>query len=457
MNNELLNLFKPFGFNKPIQDLTNNLQNANEETAVFYTLNSADEAESIFKDRLSKSKALIVFVTRAIAHEVKDRKVVVLSEDDFLEMQKKILDILYPMPDVKLVGVTGTNGKTSTVTLARQIADLCGVDAASIGTLGVYLGNKSIKDFGMTTPSFIDFRKIIFELKDKIKVLFFELSSHALIQDRIYKVKIDAGGWSSFSQDHLDYHHSMEEYFKAKCKIHSYLKEQAKIFVPTEETELCEKIKMHINQMAMSKSLAELGFQNIPKKMNTLFGRRNLELALNLCLAVGIKVEKIDLNKLEGPLGRFSVLYNKNAAVIIDYAHTPDALEKVIIAAKKTFPGKKIITVFGCGGNRDNKKRPIMGEIAANFSDEVIVTSDNPRNEDPFEIINQIKIGIINQNNFTVEPDRTKAIVCALKKQNENIVVIIAGKGHEDYQEIKGVKHSYSDFTVVEDFVRSEK
>jgi UDP-N-acetylmuramoyl-L-alanyl-D-glutamate--2,6-diaminopimelate ligase len=457
MNKSILSITKPFGFDGAINEISNNLENATASTVVFYTLNSTKDAEQKFIERVNKSSALLIFISREFNSTVAQKKIEYLNSIDFVSLQKKILDVLYPVPELKLVAVTGTNGKTSTVSLASQIAKQANVKTATVGTLGVFLDGKNISDFGMTTPSFIDFRKILFDLKDKASVVFFEVSSHGLNQQRIFDIKIDAAGWTSFSQDHLDYHKTMEEYFRAKLKIKNYLKENGKIFVPSEETELIKLISNNDVELAGGKNLQEFGVKAVPKSLDTIFGRRNLELALNLCESIGITLLEKDFKELHPPRGRFSILYNKNEVVIIDYAHTPDALEKVLIAAKQTYQGCKLITVFGCGGNRDDKKRPIMGEIAARLSEDVIITSDNPRDEVPIEIINQINAGIKNKINILIEEDRAKAINLALSKHLKNVVIVIAGKGHEDYQEIKGIKHPFSDFDEVEKFIRTNK
>jgi UDP-N-acetylmuramoyl-L-alanyl-D-glutamate--2,6-diaminopimelate ligase len=456
MNNLILAITKSYGFDGVINNVSINLENTTKETAIFYSLNKTKDAEQKFLNRVNLSLAELIFVSSEIKVNVSNKQIVYLGED-FLPLQKKLLDILFPCPDLKLVAVTGTNGKTSTVSLASQIANLANVKAATIGTLGVFVEGENISEFGMTTPSYIDFRKIMYGLKDKANVLFFELSSHGLEQGRIYGLKLDAAGWTSFSQDHLDYHKTMDEYFEAKLKVSNYLKDEEKLFVPSEEKDLIKMITNAKTQLAQSKSLNVLGVLKIPKSLDTIFGRRNLELALNLCECIGIDLKKVDFSKLHPPPGRFSIIYNKKEVIIIDYAHTPDALEKVIGAARQTYAGRTLITVFGCGGNRDNKKRPIMGEIAAKLSDLVILTSDNPRDELPIEIINQISSGIVTKNNILIEEDRTKAIKLALEKQDENVIVLIAGKGHEDYQEIKGVKYPFSDFNEVEKYIRDNK
>jgi UDP-N-acetylmuramoyl-L-alanyl-D-glutamate--2,6-diaminopimelate ligase len=457
MNKSILAITESFGFGGTINDISNNLENATKETAVFYSLSLSADAERTFSNRVNISLAELIFVSRDYNHVIPNKKIISLGQDEFLQVQRKLLDNLYPRPELKLIGVTGTNGKTSTVSLASQISELSNVKSATIGTLGVFLQGKYISQFGMTTPSYIDFRKIIYYLKDKASVIFFELSSHGLEQDRIYDTKINAAGWISFSQDHLDYHKTMEEYFNAKLKITRYLIEGNNFFVPSEEIELIKMILNAKGKLAKSKTLEDLGVFVVPKTLDTIFGRRNLELALNLCQSVGIDLQKVDFSKLHPPLGRFSIILNQNKSVIIDYAHTPDALEKVIVAAKQTYPGCKLITVFGCGGNRDKKKRPIMGEIASRLSEIVIITSDNPRDETPMEIVNQINSGIKDSANILIELDRASAIKLALSKQDKDIVVLIAGKGHEDYQEIKGMKYPFSDFEEVENFIRNNK
>lgn len=471
MNKEkLFSLINPFIVSKnnitemetEMKSVVTNLQKATKEDIVFYKINAKDENSiNTFKKRLETSSAGLLILNHG-AEFVKNENCLFVDGDHFLKIQKIILDEIFPNKNkLKMVGVTGTNGKTTTVNLAMQIASLAGHPAVSIGTIGVQdVKGVVVEDLESTTPSYVELRKLIYNLQDKYEVCFIEVSSHALAQERIFDIRLDAAAWTSFSQDHLDYHRTMEEYFKAKLLIEKkYLKENRSIIIPIQEKELYEMILKVApdTKVKIAKTLSERGIANTleqrPLFYHSSYNQSNAELALQLNEELfGNEVLKnIKLKDIRTPHGRFSVIeLNNDNIAIVDYAHTPDALINIGAAIRNAFPNHSLTVVFGCGGNRDKSKRPLMGKAVSDFANKIIVTSDNPRDEAPEDIIIDILAGI--KGGYEAVVDRKKAIISALENISKKEIILIAGKGHEEYQEIKGIKHSFSDFDVVTNF-----
>jgi UDP-N-acetylmuramoyl-L-alanyl-D-glutamate--2,6-diaminopimelate ligase len=362
---------------------------------------------------------------------------------------------------MKLVGVTGTNGKTTTVNLAMQISSMVGRPAISLGTIGIYDSKGAVShDLDSTTPSYVELRKIIHSFQDTYQACFMEISSHALIQARLFDLLLDECAWTSFSQDHLDYHKTMEEYFAAKILIErKYLKSQRHLLLPAAEKELISKIQKESpnTRFEIVKTVKERGFTKLPLFYHSPYNQSNIELALalNEKLWGESNLAKIQIEKIETPKGRFSIIeISKNKMAIVDYAHTPDALLNIGLAIKNAFKDYSLTVVFGCGGNRDKTKRPLMAKAVSSFADKIMITSDNPRDEAPEDIIVDIIPGV--SGSYDAMIDRKKAIEICLEEMNEYEIVLIAGKGHEEYQEIKGVKTPFSDFSVVQNFINEK-
>ncbi len=449
------------GLSEPITNVTTNLQYAKETDVVFYKVNSSDpKSVENFNKRMAGARPGLVVLNADAG--VKIDNAVFIKADEFLPVQKILLDELFPdKKKMKIIGVTGTNGKTTTVNLGMQISSMIGHPAISIGTIGVQDVNGAlIEDIESTTPSYVELRKIIHRFQDKYEAVFMEVSSHALVQDRLFDVRLDAAAWTSFSQDHLDYHRTMEEYFKAKLLIEKkYLKANAALLLPAQEKELQTMMSelAPTARVQIARTLDERGYgqslEERPLFYRSSYNQSNAEIALQLNADVygEESVKNIKLKDIKTPLGRFSVieLADDNMA-IVDYAHTPDALVNIGQAIKSAFPQHSLTVVFGCGGNRDKTKRPLMGKAVSDFADKIIVTSDNPRDEAPEDIIIDILAGI--KTGYEAVVDRKKAIHAALESLGKKEIVLIAGKGHEEYQEIKGVKHPFSDFNIVKDF-----
>ena len=452
------NIITSFGTN--ITNITTNLQSAQTNDAIFYKVYNNAKSIEDFNLRINGRSPGLVILNSGAEGFVKNENCVFIPTEKFLTVQKRLLDLMFPdNGKMKIIGVTGTNGKTTTVNLAMQISTMLGHPAISIGTIGVHnAAGPLIHDLESTTPSYVEIRKLINKFQNDYQACFIEVSSHSLVQDRLHGLSLDGGAWTSFSQDHLDYHNSMEEYFEAKMILEKkYLKQGKHLLVPALEKELLKSIlKNNVNaRIKIPKTLAERKMHNMPLFYQSPYNQSNVEVALqlNADLWGEENISNIKLEDIQTPSGRFSVLELEDESMaIIDYAHTPDALLNIGAAIKEAFPGHSLTVIFGCGGNRDKTKRPLMGKAVSSFADKIIVTSDNPRDEAPEDIIMDIITGL--SKGYEAVVDRKKAIYYALESMRKKEIVLIAGKGHEEYQEIKGVKHAFSDFSIVQNFKR---
>ena len=376
-----------------------------------------------------------------------------------------------PSAKLKIIGVTGTNGKTTTATLLYKIAIALGYKAGLIGTVENIV-NEEKKSATHTTPDPISLHKLLNEMvKKECEYVFMEVSSHALDQSRVAGINFIGGIFTNLTHDHLDYHKSFENYFGAKKKFFKML--SAKAFALTNADneyglKMLEGIKANqfaygflqdfnrVHFKAEIKKLdfngLELSFNNIIVKSKLLgkFNAYNLLAVWSACSLLDFDMKKVNkiLENIEPPAGRFQHFTSESGVlIIVDYAHTPDALENVLKATKESFVGAKIISVFGCGGDRDPIKRKIMGKIGATISDIAIFTSDNPRSEDPEKIIAEMKIVLSKEESKKVRTisNRHEAILEAVKLAQKGDIILCAGKGHEDYQEVKGVKSHFND------------
>lgn len=421
-----------------IKNVSSQLNKAKSDEVVFYNLVD----NKIFLERLKQSKSSLVFVNRDI--ECSDSRVKVLTKENYIELLHQSLDHFYPLDsNKKFIAVTGTNGKTSTVHLLSQIIQQQQKNVLSIGTLGCNVNGKVVRDDGLTTPGVCELRRVLFECKDDYDYVVMETSSHALEQDRMHGLQFAVAGWTNLTQDHLDYHKTMQAYFESKLKIVNQLDAGAKLIVANKD--LFDQIKKHSSAV----DLIINNFQNeIPIELRSPFMRLNLALAVSMAKAIGINT--IEYSTLTAPPGRFQTIEHQGKVAIVDYAHTPDALENACAGVHAAYAKAQLIVVFGCGGDRDRGKRPLMAKAVEANADVVIVTSDNPRSEDPEQIINDIIAGFT-INNYITEVDRRSAIAKALAMVQPGDVVLVAGKGHESYQEINGVRHPFDDFSIIKE------
>lgn len=374
-----------------------------------------------------------------------------------------------PSKKLKLVGVTGTNGKTSTVTLLFRLFRKLGYRCGLLSTVQNQIDDDIIPSTH-TTPDSVKINELLHDMVQKgVTYCFMEVSSHSVVQERIAGLHFAGGIFTNITHDHLDFHETFDNYIRAKKGFFDQLPSSAFALVNTDD----KNGKIMIQNTAARKesySLRNIGSFKGKILACSLFGLQmdidNKEVwfkligafnAYNLLGVYGAAVllgENPDevltqLSDIQPPAGRFEQVVSQNHIVgIVDYAHTPDALKNVLETIVDLQDGnQQIITVVGCGGNRDATKRPIMAEIACRFSNRVILTSDNPRNEDPLAILGQMESGVpsIYVNKVQTIEDRHDAILEAVKIARPQDIILVAGKGHETYQDIKGVKHHFDD------------
>lgn len=383
-----------------------------------------------------------------------------------------------PTENFELVGVTGTNGKTTTATLLYDIFRYFGYKVGLVSTVCNYIDGKAIPT-DHTTPDPITLNKLMREMADEgCKYVFMEVSSHAVEQHRIKGLIFAGGIFTNLTRDHLDYHKTVENYLNAKKKFFDCLPKTAFAITNIDDknglvmTQNCEaKVKTYsLREMSDFKGkILETQFEGMTLEFNNRefisqfigkFNAYNLLAVYGATVMLGKSAEEtlIALSTLKPVCGRFDTVRSpKGYTAIVDYAHTPDALVNVLNAIKEIISKEgKIITVVGAGGNRDKGKRPIMAKEAATMSDRVIITSDNPRFEEPQDIINDMLEGLDeNGKSKTISiTDRKEAIRTACMFAQKGDVVLVAGKGHENYQEVKGVKHHFDDKEVLQEIMK---
>lgn len=372
-----------------------------------------------------------------------------------------------PSSKLKLIGITGTNGKTTTVTLSYNLFKSLGYECGLISTIVNKIGNREIASTH-TTPDSLSLNKLLNEMVESgCEYVFMEVSSHAVDQHRIWGLTYFGGVFSNITHDHLDYHKTFSNYINAKKGFFDSLNEKAFSLTNIDDRN-GEKMLESTKSRKFTYSLSRMADYNAKVIENSFFGlllningkevstqlvgqfnAYNLLAIYSIAELCGLKQEEIlvGLSKLKAANGRFETYRLKNASTaIIDYAHTPDALLNVISTINEIKLAGKLITVVGCGGNRDKTKRPQMAKIAQEGSDIVILTSDNPRFENPNDIIEDMKKGVVDNENLFCIIDRRQAIKLASQlAKDKSDIILIAGKGHETYQEIEGVKHHFDD------------
>jgi UDP-N-acetylmuramoyl-L-alanyl-D-glutamate--2,6-diaminopimelate ligase len=379
-----------------------------------------------------------------------------------------LLPVLYPEAShMRMVGITGTNGKTTTTYLVESVLNNAGITSGVMGTINTRYPGFEISST-VTTPGPIDLFGRLHEMHSAgVTTCIMEVSSHALDQDRLAGLNFDYAIFTNLSQDHLDYHKDMESYFSAKKRLfHQYLKGRAIINSDDPHGKiLCEGLSntltygMHDSADIRPSALSSMpegliltltspsGELIMKSSLRGAVNAYNIMAAVGVCQAMGIENHRIisGIEAVRGVPGRMEAVENDHGLnIIVDFAHTPDALQTALKSARQFTKGK-LITVFGCGGDRDRTKRPIMGAIASEHSDLVFITSDNPRTEDPMAIIEDILAGIVDRTKIVVEPDRAIAIKLAVKSMNTDDCLILAGKGHENYQIIGTKKNPFDD------------
>ena len=381
--------------------------------------------------------------------------------------------------NMKFVGITGTNGKTTTSFLIKSYLKKLGKSVGLIGTQGIYFNHMMLPS-NLTTPDPIELYKVIHEMeKNGVEYVVMEASAHAIALNKIDGIKYDVVGLTNITRDHLDFFKSMDNYASAKQKLVS-LKHTKKAIINVDDeytsriSDYCDADKTTISlyndadlyledsdfSINGTKAVIKAEGETLPVRFNLLgnYNLANLMMAISVLYNLGFDYEEIinvvNTTKVNVP-GRFNVLDTPtDYAVVVDFAHTPDGIEKVLKTARELTDGR-IINVFGCGGDRDNTKRKIMGEMSEKLADYTIVTSDNPRSENPNLIIKEITENM--KRNFETITDRRKAIARALSIARNGDVILILGKGAENYQEINGVKYPYSDYEVVDEYFKTNE
>lgn len=425
---------------------------------------------------MALEKGAIAIVCETLPEKLKDKVTYVIVQNS-----TKALGILAanfydnPSSNLKLVGVTGTNGKTTVATLLHQLYSSLGYTSGLISTVRNIIADK-IVEATHTTPDPVQLQKL---LSDMVKAgcshCFMEVSSHAVHQHRIAGITFQGGIFTNITRDHLDYHKTFENYFDAKQQFFNLLPENAFCLVNIDDPNgeaMSENSKAKIQSYALSQAsdfrckIMEKDFSGMLLRIDDkevwtpLIGNFNAyNLTAVYAAAILLGQEKVRvltaLSKLRSVEGRFEYLKSQNnVTAIVDYAHTPDALLNVLNTIKEIRTGnEQLITIVGCGGDRDAGKRPEMARIATEFSNRVILTSDNPRSEDPEEIIKQMKAGIepVHVKKTLSITSRKEAIRTASALAQTGDIILIAGKGHEKYQEINGVKHPFDDLLEIKE------
>lgn len=423
----------------------------------------------------------------AVAILAEKPKVHISSEITYIEVQDSHEALAYlaanfydnPSREIKLVGITGTNGKTTTTTLLHDVFMDLGHMAGLVSTVVNKVGNEKVPATH-TTPNPIALNALLREMVDAgCGYCFMEVSSHAIVQRRIAGLEFDLACFTNISHDHLDYHKTFKEYIYAKKKFFDDLGSTAVAIVNADDVNgsvMVQNSKATVKTMALKNmadykvKVIENSFSGLVLNMDQhelwthLIGGFN---AYNLLLvyAVSMELEQEQMevlqsiSKLKSVEGRFEHCKSSTGVVaIVDYAHTPDALKNVLSTIQSVRTrNEQVITLVGCGGDRDRQKRPVMAEIAARMSDRVILTSDNPRTEDPQAIIDEMKTGVPAERSANVMSitSREEAIKVASTLANPGDIILIAGKGHENYQEINGERFPFDDFEIVQETLKN--
>jgi UDP-N-acetylmuramoyl-L-alanyl-D-glutamate--2,6-diaminopimelate ligase len=383
----------------------------------------------------------------------------------------------HPSAKLILIAVTGTNGKTTMVTLLHQLFGELGYQAGLLSTVENKI-NDNVLPATHTTPDAISINLLLNQMLEAgCTHCFMEASSHAIVQERTAGLTFAGAIFTNISHDHLDYHETFDAYIKAKKKLFDDLPSSAFALINADDK---RGLVMVQNTKAKKYSYAlkypadfkakiinntlhglemEINQQSVWFRLTGEFNGYNLLGVYGTAVLLGEEEEEVlmQLSQLQGAQGRFEQVFYRDITAIVDYAHTPDALENVLKTIQKLRTGvEKLITVVGCGGNRDKTKRPVMAKIATLYSDKVILTSDNPRDEEPTTILRDMEAGInpVDMRKTLTIAERREAIKAACSMAQKGDIILIAGKGHETYQEIKGVRYPFDDREIVKELLR---
>lgn len=476
-----------------IEGITDNSKKVKDNYAFFAIEGTKIDGHNFIESAIEKGAKVVFFQRKDVYEKLKSRypNITFLLSENTRKSLAKVANRFYdnPSDNLKVIAVTGTNGKTTTTNLLSQYYTLAGFKVGLIGTISYSIGDE-ILDSGHTTPDPVKWFKTLKKMKDKgADVVIAEVSSHAADQFRVFSTKFFGGIFTNLTQDHLDYHKDMENYFLSKRevfnqihqfnenaiysintddeygkKIYSYLLDnlnikKEKVITYGRNSEDFKILNYNLDLFKTQFRFLYRGdIYNVETKLRGIFNIYNLSAVISFLLKDNFKLEFLleNARNLNPVKGRFQIVEGNGFIVVIDYAHTPDALENILKSLLEIKKGK-VITVFGAGGNRDKTKRPLMGKIAEKYSDLVIVTSDNPRDEDPRDIANDILQGISDKSKSLVILDREEAIKYSIDIAKENDIVLVAGKGHENYQIIKDKVLPFDDFEVINKYIKRSK
>ena len=434
-----------------ITGLSTNSKEIKKGYIFFAIKGNNSNGEKFIKEAINRGASVIVCSSN---FKNKNNKTLIVKRKNIRNFVSEVSSRFYKLKPKNIIAVTGTNGKTSVADLFYQILSLNNISVASIGTLGIKYKNRVLKT-GLTSPDTISVHKYLkFLKKKKIDNVIIEASSHGLDQDRLHHINFKTAIFTNFTQDHLDYHKTMKSYLNAKLILFKKILKKHSIVVSDKdinEFPVLKKISKirKLKVIEISKIIEKI--KNISLNEISKFKIKNLAMAIAAAKYCGLKNEKIykSLKKIKDVDGRLELvrIFPNNIKVFIDYAHTPDALSKVLQSLEYTYR-KNISLVFGCGGDRDKKKRPLMASVANKYSKKVYVTDDNPRNEDPQKIRSEIIKNIKSNKCFNIGK-RAEAIKKAILNAQKDEVVLIAGKGHEDKQIYKNRIFYVSDKQIV--------
>ena len=487
---ELKNILSGLEGLKVKGDLTIDITNVDSDSrnikknGLFVAIKGFDvDGHDYIKEAIKKGAVAVIAsidADKKLLKEIMDKVTLILAPDSRLALAICACNFYdNPSRKFKLVGITGTKGKTTTSFMVKSILEKSGKKVGLIGTIATYIGDKKLEDSDRTTPESIKLQEIFSKMvKAKCEVVIMEVSSQSLKLNRVAGCDFDIGVFKNFSEDHISAkeHPDMKDYFESKLKLFDMCKV---CYVNADDIQTSK-----IPKLLPDKKIFTYGIDNycnlLAKDITTTnstvdykvkIGSRNERVKIDIpgrftvynslaaiaitttlgCTADAIKEALIDLKVP----GRSELVENsKGLTIMIDYAHSPESLEN-ILAATKSYTKGRLISLFGCGGDRDPGKRPLMGEISGRIADFTIITSDNPRTEDPTKIVNQIEEGMKKtKGKYICIVDRIEAIKYAIKMANKNDIIVLAGKGHEPYQEINHEKHPFDERIIVNDIIK---
>ncbi len=433
---------------------------------------------------LGANAIVLTEYSQALIKELESKSMTVLHVENDREAMSRIASNFNgnPSEKLKMIGITGTNGKTSTSRIISDLLNASNVQTGLLGTIANEIGGKSYAS-SLTTPEPIELHNLLNKMvEDRIQACVMEASSHALDLNRVDDVQFDFAIFTNLTEDHLDYHPDFEAYYLAKSKLFALA--QNGNLINIDDTygcrlyEDCKALKTHVYSYGIDKnadfSASQIEYRGsgssfifetpggsiklsvpLPGKIYVY----NTLAAFGLMYLMGMTLDQIKQASafINHVPGRMELVDKQSEVrVFVDYAHTPDALSNALDIVRG-MTEKEVITVFGCGGDRDTTKRQLMGAVSEQKSDKVIVTSDNPRTENPEKIIADIMTGIQSKEDVTIIADRSEAIGKAIQISSAGDVVLIAGKGHETYQDIQGVKYDFDDRVIAREYLNEKK